>query len=207
MVTLTIASSMLYLASKSPRRSELLKQIGLKFEIIECTVDESPENGETAEDMVCRLALDKARVGLEGISSPQANDRVLAADTLIELDGMIIGKPLDQDDCCTILQRLAGRDHRVLSAVALADPTGVIGHRCSINTVCFDQLDVGQIKRYCATGEPMDKAGAYAIQGLAAVFIKQIKGSYSAIMGLPLFETAQLLEQAGYTELEQNDDH
>jgi septum formation protein len=197
---------MLYLASQSPRRAELLRQLDLKFEILDIAVDESVLVGESAGQLVKRLAVEKALAGLATLTDVQPGDLVLAADTLIALDDEIIGKPASVDDCEQILQRLAGRQHEVLSAVALAGHQGVLGSRLSVNRVRFGQLEMDRIRQYCVSGEPMDKAGAYAIQGLAAIFIQHITGSYSAIMGLPLFETAELLKQAGHHPLDNNDD-
>jgi septum formation protein len=196
---------MLYLASRSPRRAELLRQIGLEFEIIDGAVDESQRPGESALQMVERLAVDKALAGLAVFDRMPPGDHVLAADTLIALDGEIIGKPGSLTDCERILQILSGRQHEVLSAVALAGTRGLIGARVSRNQVQFADLTGELVRRYCAGGEPLDKAGAYAIQGMAAIFIKQITGSYSAIMGLPLYETAGLLEHAGYHLMDKHD--
>ena len=187
---------MIYLASQSPRRAELLRQIGVQYKILVADVDESQRSGESATDYVCRIASDKARVVAAQVASQPIPAVVLAADTTIALDDRIIGKPRDRVDCCDILQQLSGREHTVLSAVALAH-SGRLDYRLSRNRVWFRKLEQHEIRSYCATAEPMDKAGAYAIQGKAAVFVERLEGSYSAVMGLPLCETAELLGNAG----------
>jgi septum formation protein len=188
---------MLYLASSSPRRAELLAQIGVKFDIIHVDIDESALAGEGVDSQVRRLSREKALAGCATLDM-QPGDLVLAADTLIALDGKDIGKPQSGLHCETILARLSGRQHTVYSGVALADHSGRVDDRLSANEIQFRTLSTEEIHQYCESGEPMDKAGAYAIQGMAAIFIQHLKGSYSAVMGLALFETAQLLQQAGY---------
>lgn len=197
----------IYLASRSPRRRELLRQIGVHFDVLvfrggergeDPDVDETPLPGEQVEHYVERLALTKAEAGcrrLQWRSLPQ--NPVLSADTTLELDGEIIGKPVDASDAGAILRRLSGRTHRVLTAVAMSSGDSTRS-RISINEVRFRKLSDAEIRAYVASGEPMDKAGAYGIQGRAAVFIEEIRGSYSGIMGLPLYETAQLLDTFGY---------
>ena len=198
----------IYLASRSPRRRELLRQIGVNFESLvfrggergeDADVDEAPLPGESVERYVERLALTKAEAGCRRLrwrTLPQYP--VLAADTTLAVDDEIVGKPADAEDAIAILQHLSGRTHRVLTAVALSDGSQT---RCStsISEVRFRPLDNGEIRHYVASGEPLDKAGAYGIQGRAAVFVEEIRGSYSGIMGLPLFETAQLLQAFGYS--------
>lgn len=197
----------IYLASKSPRRRDLLRQIGVHFDVLtfrsgergeDADVDETPLPGEAVERYVERLALAKAQAGVRRLRwrklLPQP---VLAADTTLELDGEIIGKPRDTADAHAILARLSGRSHRVLTAVAVSDGERTRS-RLSTSAVRFRTLSEHDIRRYIATGEPMDKAGAYGIQGHAAIFIEEIHGSYSGIMGLPLFETAALLDVFGY---------
>ncbi len=188
---------MILLASRSPRRAELLRQIGVEFDILPVDIDESPRPGEEAEALVLRLAEEKARAGLQQCGRLGDADRILSADTLIHLDGEIIGKPADEADCRRILQRLSGRGHEVLSAVALGDASGRISSALSRSLIFFRRLDEDEIRRYCKSEEPRDKAGAYAIQGRAAIFIERIEGSYSGVMGLPLFETAALLREQG----------
>ena len=183
---------MIYLASASPRRAELLRQIGVEFEVCAVDIDESQLPGESDRDYVCRLARGKAEQAAEVIAAEQSDYAIVAADTAISLDGDIIGKPADRAECRCILDRLSGRQHRVLSGVALATPEG-IHLRLSENRVRFRSLSAAEINLYCASEEPMDKAGAYAIQGRAAIFIEHLEGSYSAVMGLPLYETAELL--------------
>lgn len=197
----------IYLASRSPRRRELLRQIGVHFDVLtfrglergaDADVDETPFYGEDPERYVERVALTKAEAAVRRQYWRGLLRRpVLSADTTIDLDGAIVGKPADVDDAFAILRRLSGRAHRVLTAVAMSDGSRT---RASLNIseVRFRELSDDEIRRYVATGEPMDKAGAYAIQGRAAMFIEEIRGSYSGIMGLPLFETAQLLEAFGY---------
>jgi septum formation protein len=186
---------MIYLASRSPRRAELLQQIGVEFMHHDIDIDESGLPGESASEYVCRMATTKARVAAEQIAGLQGSYVVLAADTTIALDDDIIGKPADRDQCRCILEQLSARQHLVLTAVALATPEN-IALRLTSNQVSFRALSAQEIKSYCATTEPMDKAGAYAIQGKAAMFIDYLEGSYSAVMGLPLFETAELLRNA-----------
>ena len=187
---------MIYLASSSPRRAELLRQIGVEFSVHATDIDESRRPGEEAEDYVLRMATTKARVAAREIGIAGREAAVLAADTTIALDGDIIGKPADLAECCCILGRLSAREHLVLTAVALA--TGdEIASRLNRSRVRFRALSASEIEHYCAGSEPMDKAGAYAIQGRAAIFVENLEGSYSSVMGLPLFETAELLKQAG----------
>ncbi|MDH3631280.1 MAG: Maf family nucleotide pyrophosphatase [Gammaproteobacteria bacterium] len=186
---------MIYLASKSPRRAELLRQIGIEFVVQALDIDESREPTESPTEYVCRMARTKAGVVAEHLIGQQEPYAVLAADTTIVLDGDTIGKPADREQCHSILRQLSGRQHLVLSAVALATP-GKVALRLTQNRVSFRSLSASEIESYCATGEPMDKAGAYAIQGKAAIFIEHLEGSYSAVMGLPLYETAELLQDA-----------
>lgn len=196
----------IYLASRSPRRRELLAQIGVRFELLmfrgvpreDPEVDESPLEGERPEDYVVRVTLAKAQAGVRRIRERHLIPHpVLAADTTVEVDGSVIGKPEHEADAVAILQRLSGRTHRVLTAVALSE-NGRTEHLLSVSEVCFRPLGHDEIRRYVAGGEPLDKAGAYGIQGRAAVFVEEIRGSYSGIMGLPLYETAQLLRRFGY---------
>lgn len=186
---------MIYLASKSPRRAELLRQVGIEFKVHAVDIDETLQTDEPATEYVCRMARDKARVAATQIAAQQNRFAVLAADTTITLDGDIMGKPADRDQCRCILGKLSARQHLVLSAVALATQDSV-ALRLTQNRVSFRALSTQEIESYCASSEPMDKAGAYAIQGRAALFISHLEGSYSAVMGLPLFETAELLRNA-----------
>ncbi|MEJ2345729.1 MAG: Maf family protein [Gammaproteobacteria bacterium] len=185
----------IYLASTSPRRRQLLQQIGVCFQQLPIDVHEAVEPSESPEDYVRRVALDKARTGWD---APERRHElpVLGADTEVVLDGQVLGKPRDRSHGLELLRRLAGRSHQVLSAVAV-----VRGARrevgLSVSTVQFRQLTDADCRRYWATGEPADKAGAYAIQGRGAVFVRHLEGSYSGVMGLPLYETAVLLGRFG----------
>jgi septum formation protein len=184
-----------YLASGSPRRRELLQQIGVSFRVVGTVVDEAVRLAETAPAYVLRLAGAKADAGWE--RSRDATDvPVLAADTAVVLDGKILGKPADRQDGEGMLRQLSGRTHEVLTAVALRTAIG-LQSRISRSEVTFRSIAADEAQAYWETGEPSDKAGAYAIQGRAAIFIADLRGSYSGVMGLPLFETAELLRKAG----------
>ncbi|MFT5659278.1 MAG: septum formation protein [Gammaproteobacteria bacterium] len=189
---------MIYLASSSPRRAELLQQIGIEFELLSIDVDEAELVAETPSNYVCRVARAKARAG--GNVASEKTIPVLAADTIITINDKIIGKPDGQQNCRCILSQLSGKTHQVLTCIALYH-LGNISHQLSTNQVQFRPLDDFEIRNYCASDEPMDKAGAYAIQGKAAIFVESLEGSYSSVMGLPLFETAKILQQAGITVL------
>jgi len=184
-------SPQFYLASKSPRRQELLSQIGLQFSVVSVDVPELHEEGEPAESFVKRLALDKARAGWALANQPAWP--VMGADTIVVVDEHILGKPTDRDDAVAMLARLSGREHQVMTAVAMvnSDKSVVI---LSNNKVTMRETLEAERMAYCATGEADDKAGAYAIQGQAAAFISHLDGSYSGVMGLPLYETTKLLE-------------
>lgn len=183
------------LASASPRRRELLRQLGVTFSAVPADVDETVVAGEAPAEYVRRLARAKALAGFD-----RARKRLpsLGADTAVVLDGNILGKPASRAEARTMLQALSGRTHRVYSAVALATACGPVTDRLNVTAVTFAGLPPSWIERYCAGDEPMDKAGAYAVQGAASRFIEHIEGSYSGVMGLPLFETAGLLESAGF---------
>lgn len=200
-----IRSSPIYLASRSPRRRELLRQIGINFEVVSLReaqqrsvdVDETPQPGESPDAYVLRITRDKALAAASIVHNRRlAMHPVLAADTTVVCDDTILGKPADTADAARMLGLLAGRSHRVLTAVAVAGD-GEVATRVSESRVWFRALDESEIRRYVATGEPVDKAGAYAVQGRAAAFITRIEGSYSGIMGLPLAETAELLRSHG----------
>jgi len=188
-----------YLASGSPRRRELLQQIGVSFRVVGTAVDESARPAEAAPTYVLRLAAAKADAGWES-SRDAAEVPVLAADTAVVLDGQILGKPLDRQDAEGMLRQLSGRTHEVLTAIALRTANG-LQSRISRSEVTFRAIAAAEAQAYWETGEPCDKAGAYAIQGRAAVFIADLRGSYSGVMGLPLFETAELLATAGFVPL------
>lgn len=182
------------LASASPRRQELLSQIGVDFTVRAQDIDESIRAGESAHDYVVRMAVEKANSALVELDSnpDQAGSIVLAADTSVVCDGEVLGKPADEADALSMLLRLSGREHRVLSAVSVAshDQQRTI---LSQSRVRFRDIDRDEATQYYRSGEPEGKAGAYAIQGFGAVFVEQLLGSYSGVMGLPLYETAQLL--------------
>ncbi len=201
-----IAQPRIYLVSQSPRRRELLKQIGVNFEVLllrtdprrAVDVDETPQPAETPEGYVRRISEAKARAGLSTLEFRNLPVfPVLAADTTVVLDGKIIGKPFDRDDAAHMLRQLSGRQHQVLTAVAVAFD-GRLDMRLSATTVSFSSLSEERIRRYVLSNEPHDKAGAYGIQGVAGSFIRHISGSYSGVMGLPLCETAELLQGFGY---------
>ncbi|MGE8322343.1 MAG: Maf family protein [Pseudomonas sp.] len=223
----------LYLASGSPRRRELLTQIGVPFSVVSAPIDETPLPSESAPAYVERLARAKAAAGLASLKDPVQGLRgharshrsdavpecgaipvgagmpakgctaaleeravVLGADTAVVLDGRILGKPENREDALAMLADLSGREHQVLTAVALSDGQRVHS-LCVTSKVRFRAISAGEAQRYWASGEPADKAGGYAIQGLGAVFVTGLSGSYSAVVGLPLSETAELLGQFG----------
>lgn len=183
-----------YLASASPRRRELLAQIGVRYELISCDIPEIPLDGELPQNFVLRMAVEKAQAG-KGITGTSSDKPVLGADTAVVVDNAILGKPRDRQHALSMLQQLSGRSHEVISAVALI--TDKVETRISRSQVSFRTLTKSEIEAYWASGEPQDKAGAYGIQGKAAIFIDRLEGSYSAVMGLPLYETAELLQAAG----------
>jgi septum formation protein len=185
----------IYLASESPRRRELLQQIGVSFRLVGTAVDEAVLAGESPPAYVARLAAAKADAGWQSCREAQPAP-VLAADTAVILDGKILGKPADRRDAEGMLEQLSGRTHEVLTAIALRTAAGH-SSRISRSEVNFRAIAAGEARAYWETGEPRDKAGAYAIQGRAAVFVADLRGSFSGVMGLPLFETAELLSDAG----------
>ena len=196
----------IYLASRSPRRRELLTQIGVRFDLLlfragpreDREINEDWLPGEAPEAYVQRVARAKAEFGAGLLTRrPLVAHPVLAADTTIDLDGEIIGKPKDETDAAAILGRLSGRSHRVLTAIAMARGDRV-EHRLSTSEVRFRAIGMDEVRRYVQSGEPMDKAGAYGIQGRAAIFVEEIRGSHSGVVGLPLCETALLLRDFGY---------
>jgi len=184
------------LASASPRRRELLAQIGVPHVVLAVDMDESPLPGESPAALAARLARSKAIAGRARDGGARA---ALGADTVVVLDGQVFGKPEDAADARRMLQALSGRAHRVLTAIALALPgfDAPVLERISDTEVHMRAITTAQIDAYWASGEPAGKAGAYAIQGRGAVFIRHIHGSYSGVMGLPLYETAQLLQAQG----------
>jgi septum formation protein len=181
------------LASASPRRRELLDQIGITYEIRPVHIDESPRLNEAPNEYVRRIAAEKS-AACQAQAAPTGLP-VLAADTAVVLDGRIMGKPKDKEDAVMMLGRLSGRTHQVYSAVSLRGAEH--GEALSVTDVTFRALSAREILAYWATSEPADKAGSYAIQGLGSVFVQSIEGSFSGVVGLPLFETAELLLQQG----------
>ena len=208
---------MIHLASKSPRRRLLLDQIGVDYTVVDAPIDEVRHPGEPPRRYVERMALEKVQAGLAALGHARTGP-VLAADTAVVLEDRVLGKPRDADDAMAMLGALSGQMHRVISAVSVAGSAvrrsaiAQDGRRppgsgngdaesprimTSISRVWFREISYDERHAYCASGEPMDKAGAYAIQGRAAVFVERLDGSYSGVMGLPLFETAALLREAG----------
>lgn len=183
----------LHLASGSPRRRELLAQIGVPFTVVSAPIDETPQVDEAAQAYVERLAQAKAVAGFSLLDAPGV---VLGADTAVVLDGQILGKPENREHALAMLGDLSKREHQVLTAVAVTDGTRSLS-LCVATKVRFRTISFDEACRYWDSGEPLDKAGGYAIQGLGAVFVSAIEGSYSAVVGLPLSETAELLEQFG----------
>jgi septum formation protein len=205
MSTLHSLDKKIFLASKSPRRRELLRQIGVEFELMMLRdsagrppdVSEEVRPGEAAIDYVARVAGEKAAFAWNVVRLRRLPPRpVLAADTTVTIDGEILGKPANNAQAILMLERLSGRTHQVLTSVAVHF-TGLALQLTQVSEVRFARLSPASIRAYCATAEPYDKAGGYGIQGLAALFVEHIEGSHSGIMGLPLFETATLLRQAG----------
>ena len=196
----------IYLASKSPRRRELLRQIGVEFELLAlrndpvrgADVSEDVHAGEAPVDYVARVAREKGAFAWNMVLSRRQPMRpVLSADTTVTIDGEILGKPANTKEAVAMLERLSGRTHEVLTSVAVHG-MNIAEQITQVSAVRFAKLTPEQIRAYCASPEPYDKAGGYGIQGAAAVFIEHIEGSHSGIMGLPLFETANLLRKAGY---------
>jgi septum formation protein len=184
---------MLYLASQSPRRRELLGQLGATFSVLDVNIVEKRAIDEAPQDYVQRVARDKAKEGLASLDTDKrATAVVLGADTEVVLDGDVFGKPDDAADAAAMLRRLSGRTHEVISAVWLVSTERETGEVC-VSKVRFAVLDDATIDAYVASGEPFGKAGAYAIQGRGATLIEHLEGSYSGVMGLPLFETAWLM--------------
>lgn len=195
----------IYLASKSPRRRELLRQVGVEFELLmlrsdpaRCVdVSEDEKPGEDPHEYVARVAREKGAFAWNVLQLRRQPPRpVLTADTTVTIDGLILGKPANADEAIEMLGRLSGRTHQVLTSVAVHH-NHMAEQVTQVSNVRFAQLSPAAIKAYCATPEPYDKAGGYGIQGLAALFVEHIEGSHSGIMGLPLFETANLLRKAG----------
>ena len=210
---------MIHLASRSPRRRLLLDQIGVDYAVVDAPIDETQRPGEPSRPYVERMACEKALAGFAALGDARVG-AVLAADTAVVLDRQVLGKPRDEAHAMEMLRALSGRMHRVVSAVAItggidrgreasggSDRPPDIGRAgiggeaprfaTSVSRVWFRKIGYDELRAYCASGEPLDKAGAYAIQGRAATFVMRLDGSYSGVMGLPLFETAALLRDAG----------
>ena len=192
-------TTFIYLASASPRRRELLRQIGVAYRRLRIEVDETPLVAESPDVYVARLALAKAQAGCAALGGRQRAP-VLGADTAVVIDHVILGKPRDRDEGLAMLAQLSGRHHQVFSAVALATPTQN-AVKVQESRVRFRELTPAECAAYWDSGEPCDKAGGYGIQGRAAAFIAELQGSYSGVMGLPLFETAELLREFGLPPL------
>ncbi len=189
------AAPLVYLASRSPRRRALLSQVGIRYRSVAAEVDETPRPGELARDYVARLALAKARCGQRALGNEVAQP-VLGADTAVVAGERIMGKPRDRDEGLAMLEALSGREHRVLSAVAIvAGPREAL--RVQESRVWFRSLSPAEREAYWDSGEPADKAGGYAIQGRGALFVRRLHGSYSGVVGLPLYETGELLSAFG----------
>lgn len=192
--------SFIWLASRSPRRQDLLRQIGVEFRLLAPAPDDDAESlehtraGEDPAKYVLRVALAKAEAGRARLSRLDLEPApILAADTTVALGGTILAKPVDADDAVRMLKLLSGRTHRVLTAVAVARGGSGIVSAINVSRVTFARISASDIRDYVASGEPMDKAGAYGIQGAIARHVRRIQGSYSGIMGLPLYETTRLL--------------
>lgn len=194
-----ITQHFVYLASASPRRRELLTQIGVRWELLPGEADEATRGGEAAADYVRRVALAKARDAFARIPAGRPAP-VIAADTTVAIGAELLGKPASEADCRRMLTRLSGAVHEVFSAVCVVSARG---ESVAVNRseVAFRDIAPAEIDAYWRSGEPADKAGGYAIQGLGAVFVREIRGSYSGVMGLPLFETAALLDEHGISVL------
>jgi septum formation protein len=189
-------AAQLILASGSPRRHELLRQLGISFRVVISDADESVLAGESPADYVNRVAHNKAAAVA---SRDNCGLPVLAADTTVVVAGRILGKPVSKQDAADMLRMLSGRMHHVYSAVVLIDPQQRTSSRLNVTEVHFTKLEDDWIAAYVAAGEPLDKAGSYGVQGCAAHRIREIRGSYSGVMGLPLYETMELLHAAGFS--------
>ena len=188
-------SPSLYLASQSPRRRELLQQIGVSFQVIDAQVTEVPHDLEMPEDYVLRLAREKAEAGLASLKRLQLPVKpVLGADTIVVINNEILEKPRDSEQAAVMLRKLSENTHQVMTAVAMVTEEHQ-QTKLSVTDVVFRSLTEEEIKRYYQTGEPLDKAGSYAIQGLGAVFVQQIRGSYTGVVGLPIEQTVLLLRE------------
>ncbi|MBI2313202.1 MAG: septum formation inhibitor Maf [Betaproteobacteria bacterium] len=206
---MTPGGKRLYLASRSPRRRELLKQIGINFELLliredpsrGADLDEKAAGDELPQEYALRIARDKAETGWSRVLQRKLPHLpLLTADTVVSIDDVFLGKPGSRGEAVSMLKQLSGREHKVYTAVAIALGSE-IASALSVTTVRFRELDGEEIRYYVSSSEPLDKAGAYAIQGRAAVFVERIEGSYSGVVGLPLYETSRLLRQFGFSTL------
>ena len=194
---MTMSELQLVLASQSPRRQELLRQLGLQFDVCVADIEEGPRPQELPSAYAVRIALEKARAGAARYKGPLP---VLGADTDVVLDGRVLGKPRDREDALAMLAALSDREHQVYSAVAVVQGARQ-ATRLSVTQVRFGPIAPAAAAAYWASGEPADKAGAYGIQGLGAQFVREIRGSYSGVVGLPLYETVELLQAFGIAPL------
>jgi septum formation protein len=190
----------LILASRSPRRSELLRSLGLEFEVSPSRVEEITDPGQSPEQNATKIARDKAR----WVARQNPGCYVLGADTMVVLDREIIGQPTDEEDACRILSKLAGKQHRVITGVVLITPEAQEYETAVVSTVTLKPVSENEIRSYIATGEPLDKAGAYAIQGEGSFLVEAWEGSWSNIVGLPLEALTGLFQQAGFPDPKEN---
>jgi septum formation protein len=198
-----LSSNKLILASRSPRRSELLHSLGLEFEVSPSNVDEITHPEQSPEQNATNIARDKAR----WVARQNPGSYVLGADTMVVLDQEIIGQPTDEEDACRILSKLAGKQHRVITGVVLISPEAEEYATATVSTVSIKSVTENEIRSYVATGEPLDKAGAYAIQGEGSFLVESWEGSYSNIVGLPLEALTDLFQQAGFPVPKKNEDN
>lgn len=198
---------MLVLASASPRRKELLSLLVKEFKVLPADIDETPYHQEIAKEYVVRMAAEKAKAAINKYKVQLDADPsaiFMASDTSVVIEGEILGKPSSLDDSRSMLRRLSGRSHQVITSLCLCDlEFDHVVTKCIINDVLFRDISDVEIEQYWKTGEPHDKAGSYAIQGVGAVFVRSMSGSYSAVVGLPLYEAAQMLAQFGIHPLEE----
>jgi septum formation protein len=198
---------MLVLASASPRRKELLSLLVKEFEVLPADIDETPMYQENAEDYVVRMAIEKASAAALKYRQQADFDMsatFIASDTSVVIDGRILGKPASLEDSLSMLRLLSGRSHKVITSLCFSNlQHEYIATKLVVSDVLFREISNVEIEQYWKTGEPQDKAGSYAVQGLGAIFVRSISGSYSAVVGLPLYETAQLLAQFGIHSLEE----
>ncbi len=193
----------IHLASSSPRRHEILTAMGLRFTAAGVDIDEIRYEGEPVADMVVRLAIAKAAAARENLDQSLP---IIGADTAVVIGDQVLGKPGSQDEAVQMLASLSGRSHTVLTGVAL-DYAGVVRTTTSLTEVRFREISPDEAQSYWQSGEPLDKAGAYAVQGVAGIFVEELSGSYSGVVGLPVFETAALLADAGLEVLSRHPEH